>query len=695
MDVPPRGIMIMGHSVEFPEGTKPFPAQLAVMSKVILALKKRQNALLESPTGSGKTLALLCSSLAWQQQHRIDMAEQERIAHNEILERQRAAAEAPVPVPEVQIHPPTQSVDDDFEAISFSQARSEKKRTFPESLRQYAFNADQLPLPVPTTQEPPHDKPAAAVNREKTPTIYFCSRTHSQITQVVQELRRCPTASGVRMVVLGSKKHYCVHPKVRNLDGGKVNDECSALQDDNGCRFRKKLKTHNEMRAYVPSVWDIEDLVKLGEEHRECPYYYTHLTVENASLVFCPYNYIMDPSIRSALKIDLKNSIVILDEAHNIEDVCRSSASMELTWEQLEEARASFAATIKSQISPQQMYASLLKLLNGWGRWLEHVQREKLLKTIGYEHETQQWSGVDCVAIMNEFCGLNPGNIETYNEIYQTVATAERESDDDNKNPEKQAAPQEKAVKLTSTALMSVLSVLNVATFMFRNDLQYVHDYKLVVIRSRPFGGKILHFWYRFNFAQGGRKAQHLQLKLCLWCLHAGVAFSDITSNVRSVILTSGTLSPMTSFAGELGTTFPITLEANHVVDLKKQVFIGSLMTGPNRVDLSATYSNQQDLSYQDALGQLVLNGIIPGGLLVFLPSYRLMTQLHKRWEETGLLDEISQLKQVFLEPRSAGKDFDALLEEYKEVIESTRSPLLVKNEVDVVDLTESDTSMI
>lgn len=36
---------------------------------------------------------------------------------------------------------------------------------------------------------------------------------------------------------------------------------------------------------------------------------------------------------------------------------------------------------------------------------------------------------------------------------------------------------------------------------------------------------------------------------------------------VHSIVLTSGTLSPMESFQSELGSPFPLTLEANHVID--------------------------------------------------------------------------------------------------------------------------------
>ena len=42
------------------------------------------------------------------------------------------------------------------------------------------------------------------------------------------------------------------------------------------------------------------------------------------------YNYLLDPSIRRQMKLSLENTVVILDEAHNVEGVCADASSFEL-----------------------------------------------------------------------------------------------------------------------------------------------------------------------------------------------------------------------------------------------------------------------------------------------------------------------------------------------------------------------------
>ena len=46
-------------------------------------------------------------------------------------------------------------------------------------------------------------------------------------------------------------------------------------------------------------------------------------------------------------------------------------------------------------------------------------------------------------------------------------------------------------------------------------------------------------------------------------------AFSEL-AQCHSIVLTSGTLSPLGSFASELGVNFPVQLETNHVINISQ-----------------------------------------------------------------------------------------------------------------------------
>lgn len=60
--------------------------------------------------------------------------------------------------------------------------------------------------------------------------------------------------------------------------------------------------------------------------------------------------------------------------------------------------------------------------------------------------------------------------------------------------------------------------------------------------------------------------------RLSAWCFNPALIFADLAAACRSVVLTSGTLSPLDSFAAELGAVFDTRLEAPHVVDMTRQV---------------------------------------------------------------------------------------------------------------------------
>jgi regulator of telomere elongation helicase 1 len=63
---------------------------------------------------------------------------------------------------------------------------------------------------------------------------------------------------------------------------------------------------------------DIEELVQYGQEVQACPYYMARDSQASAEIIFIPYNYIVDPASRKSQNIQLENSIIIFDEAHNL-----------------------------------------------------------------------------------------------------------------------------------------------------------------------------------------------------------------------------------------------------------------------------------------------------------------------------------------------------------------------------------------
>lgn len=271
-------LKIEGIDVRFP--FKPYPCQIQLMSKVIRCLKglvvKKEHAILESPTGTGKTMSLLCSSIAW------------------------------------------------LEALKSSVAlKSNSNYTAPDEL---TIHTDKVEEPSPT------DKPV--VGEGSIPKIYFASRTHKQLSQVVRELRR--SGYTPNFVVLASRSQYCINDRVRRAKD--INEACfeAITLDVNHCSFINKVEKFLQKDPTSALSLGVEELVEFGSQKSLCPYFMAReLSEVHAEVVFCPFDYIVNPSIREAVGVNLEGAVVIFDEAHNIEDVCRDAGGIEATGGQL------------------------------------------------------------------------------------------------------------------------------------------------------------------------------------------------------------------------------------------------------------------------------------------------------------------------------------------------------------------------
>ena len=66
-----------------------------------------------------------------------------------------------------------------------------------------------------------------------------------------------------------------------------------------------------------------------------CPYQYIMGIKNKVDLLLVPYIYVLNPSIKNKIKLNLENSIVIFDEAHNIECSAEEACSYMLSYHDL------------------------------------------------------------------------------------------------------------------------------------------------------------------------------------------------------------------------------------------------------------------------------------------------------------------------------------------------------------------------
>uniref|UniRef100_A0A8C7UFV2 DNA 5'-3' helicase n=1 Tax=Oncorhynchus mykiss TaxID=8022 RepID=A0A8C7UFV2_ONCMY len=717
MAAPPVEYTIGGVKIQFP--CKAYPSQLAMMNSIVRGLNHGQHCLLESPTGSGKSLALLCSALAWQQAQYGKGAEwiEKRNLYCSVSHTPNPLAQlslyifkfntnvdtfvsvCSVPPPPEEYKPKSlashlsdklqtslTSEDDDFQP--------DRKRIRTPAMEELSLSCSFIFFLPPSLPSCVHQSPMVSCSlcpcasskggqngavgesskekdkegkKKQVPKIFFGTRTHKQITQVAHEMKRT-LYSSAPMTILSSRDHTCVHPEV--VPHSNRNERCKELLEaKNGvsCRFKNgvhKMQDQNTLQWVhgLHQAWDIEDLVRLGGRLRACSYYAARDLMQEACIVFCPYNYLLDPLIRESMQINLKGQILVLDEAHNIEDCARESASYTLNKPQLLSAREELDGMVTHNIrrsNHEPLRAFCCSLLNC-----------SVLAEREYEMSCKVWNGKEVLGLFHTM-GITA---DTFAMLQKHLAAVlEKEERVGLVNGREDTVEVPTISSASSSVLKSLFMVLD---FLYRDKSRFAEDYRVALQQSytwttAPDVPDAQGFFARPNRRRHSAKTKTLVHTLSFWCLNPAVAFSDLSDSVHSIVLTSGTLSPMGSFSSELGVKFSIQLEASHVIS-KSQVWVGTLGSGPQGRKLCATFQHAETYAFQDEVGALLLRvcQAVGRGVLCFLPSYKMLDKLRDRWTNTGLWEKLEERKTVITEPRGGGKgDFDELLQVYYDAI--------------------------
>lgn len=668
----------------------PYDIQFRFMSQLYQCIEKGQVGIFESPTGTGKSLSLICGALTWLRDHKRrgfdaegdvrsaddDTPEWMRLAeynerHKHLWqqrqeldaklavvrkeeERRAQASSAGEPDRKRQrlMSPTRKRVAADFMPTDY-ESEGEETESWEAVGKSYSAGTQALLDELggaPSTQD-------EETEQDETK-IIFCSRTHSQLTQFVNELQRVKQpglrpvdqselrSDIVKHVPLGSRKSLCINPKVSSLGSSTaINERCLELQKpeaakEDKCPFLPNKDSKSIVESFrnhtLAHVQDIEDIGRLGKDLEICPYYASRSAIAPSEIVTLPYPLLLQKSAREALGISLKNNVIVIDEAHNLMDAIAGLYSVSMTSKQLEAITGKLAAYVKwfrnrlqgkNSVYIIQVFRSLLSI------------RHCLDQTVGNQNQCE-YSVTAAQLMAGKGCDqINPHKLIRYLQEsklgYKIDGYINPVMDDDHEG---------KGLLMQFQSLLSVL--MNPASegrfFVAAKDGEASIRYTLLDPREH---------------------------------------FRDIVEESRAVILAGGTMSPMSDYADYLFSYLDparlVNFSFGHVIP-PTNLFTQAVGSGPSATeflfDYKARTSNSLIMELRLVLRQIC--SIVPDGVVVFFPSYNYLSYVIKTWDEVSDgTAELQRYKQVFVEKRSDG--VEDLLREYKQSIKEGSGAIL------------------
>ena len=552
--------------------------------------------------------------------------------------------------------------------------------------------------------------------------------------------------------------------------------------------------------------------------HAPCPYFLSRALAKHAELIFCPYNYVLDPFIRKSLDIQLEETIVVLDEAHNVEDVLRDSGTGKFGEIELCEmiVMLSFFASAdknSSKVADLSMESGIEKadvsvmahdLLLFVEKLVHFLVTEKIqfeqspkadkaiadwikFKTpddqefeMTFDGPTGHGTGGKTIGCQRFFdkVALNASQADHYRKLGDGLETHIRQKQ--GREYDKFAAIMDKLnnlIMIVSYALEQPEHYFIASVAQANGSLEFAsgtseegarresrnqrQPKKLPLVwpwgkdncnssllacfhpqcRNMKTGPNFLEGAIRHgNYCNGSTQPWEAYLVVNL--LTPSLFMKDLRDRCRSVILASGSLAPLPSLCAELGLegqpndlskptesaaykdntkvetegaaksalaalkgkrlqVAPKPLEANHIIDLEKQLLAVSIGFFPDGSPLTVNFKNQSQSSFIPKLGDAIascIEAIPTGGVLVFLPSYKTLNACVKKWggsprrnQGSGYSDWnhlvegsdvwnrlVASKGKVIVEPTGSQDQFEVARDEYAEAIKCTGKCILI-----------------
>ncbi|KAK9945319.1 hypothetical protein M0R45_010840 [Rubus argutus] len=501
--------------------------------------------------------------------------------------------------------------------------------------------------------------------------LIYCTRTVHEMEKTLAELKllhqyqvqHLGKQAEILAIGLSSRKNLCVNPNVlaaenrdsvdaacRKLTASWVRAVAAENPNVPTCEFFEQFERAGEGTFLPPGVYTLQDLRAFGKARGWCPYFLARRMVEAANVVVYSYQYLLDPKVAGIISKELqKESVVVFDEAHNIDNVCIEALSVSVRRQTLEGARRN--------LSKMQQEIERFKATDAGRLRQEYNRLVEGLAQGGNLPITDAWLQNPALPddILKEAV---PGNIRKADHFLHVLRRLVQylEGRLETENVEKEfpvgfvnaininAGIDQKTLKFCYDRLHSLMMTLEITDTDEFLHIQTICDFAtLVGTYARGFSIIIEPF---------DERMPHIpDPVLQLSCHDASLAIKPVFDRFQSVVITSGTLSPIDLYPRLLN--FNPVVSRSFTMSLTRECICPMVLTrGSDQLPVSTKFDMRSDLGVVRNYGRLLLEmvSVVPDGVVCFFVSYSYMDGIVNSWNESGILKEIMQHKLVFIE---------------------------------------------
>lgn len=535
--------------------------------------------------------------------------------------------------------------------------------------------------------------------------LVYCSRTVPEIDKALLELKRLVAyreeQTGERMDFVGlglsSRRNLCInedvlHPsssedsrivgravdsRCHSVTASWVREKAKAGESVGSCRFYETLEETQDSLLIPSGVYTLDDLKAFGRQKGVCPYFLARKAMEVANVVIYSYYYLLDPKVADLVSRQLpREAIVVFDEAHNIDNVCIESLSIDIGKGTLSAASRSLQrlsdriAGLKATDS-ERLRQEYERLVAGLAQTSEARAADMLMASPTLPDDLLQEAVPGSIRKGEHFVGLLRRFVEHLKAKCKAGHVIAESPMAFLQTVREQTCIERKPLRFCSERLGSLVRTLELRDLDELAALQRVAAFATLVATYTK------GFMVLFEpFDDMAPTVSNPVLHLC--CLDASLAIKPVFDRFQSVIITSGTLSPLEIYPKLLDFN-PVLLES-FPMSLARNTFSPLLVTrGADQVPLTSRFDARSDPAVVRSYGALLAEfaRIVPDGLVCFFPSYVFMETIVAAWQETGIIAEVLKHKLLFIETPDNTETAIAL-DNYRRACDSGRGAVLL-----------------